>query len=141
MSTEVSLPWPPEHILDCCFKRPNLADPSPQDEVAQPTGRPVICRYLHPRPSTNTQKQSKTPITSKKLVLFPQQDQGHPSPREAHQQLNPLLLGLLHLHSTALYLPPLTSPFIPTCSSPSLSVPPWHGFMKSPWSLTLLCRC
>lgn len=99
--------------------------------MAQPAGRPVVCRYLHPRP--NTQKQNKSPITSIQLVIFPKQHQDHHSPQEEHQQLNLLLLGLLHLHSTAPCLSLLTSPFVSVFSSPSLSVPLWHGFMKSLW--------
>lgn len=60
LSTELSVPWPPEHVgIDCCFKCPRLADPSLQDEVAQPAGTPVICRYLHQRP--NTEKHLSPP--------------------------------------------------------------------------------
>lgn len=44
--------------IDCCFKRPRLADPSLQDEVAQPAGRPVLCRYLLSRPNTKKTKQN-----------------------------------------------------------------------------------
>ena len=85
--TEASAPWPPGHMgTDCCFKCPRLADPSPQDMPAQPAGRPVLCRCLSQRPSTTPQKWSKTPITSKDLVVLPQQDKDQPSPQEEHQQ-------------------------------------------------------
>lgn len=85
--TEVSAPWPPGHVgTDCFFKCPRVAEPSPQDIPAQPAGRSVLCRRFSQRPSKTPQKRSKTPVTSKELVAFSQQDKDQPSPQEAHQQ-------------------------------------------------------
>lgn len=85
--TELSALWPPGHMgTNCCLKCPGLADPSPQDVPPQPAGRRLLCRRFSQRPSTTPQKWSKTPITSKDLVVFPQQDKHQPSPQETHQQ-------------------------------------------------------
>lgn len=119
--------------IDCCFKSPRLADPSLQDEVAQPAGRKYVGIYTQGLTQTN-KNRAKCLYNFQTAGGLPSAAPGPSSPQEAHQQLN-LLLDLLHLHSTALYL--LAPPFLPVFSY-SLNVPPRHDFMKSLWLLILL---
>lgn len=125
--------------IDSCFKRPRLADSSLQDEVAQPAGRKYVGIYTQGLTQTH-KNRAKHLYHFQTAGGLPSAAPGPSSPQEAHQQLN-LLLGPLHLHSTALYLLLLTPAFIPVFSSLSLSVPPLHGFMNSLWLLILLCWC
>lgn len=121
--------------IDCCFKSPRLADPSLQDEVAQPAGRKYVGIYTQGLTQTN-KNRAKYLYNFQTAGGLPSAAPGPSSPQEAHQQLN-LLLDLLHLHSTALYLLLLAPPFLPVFSY-SLNVPPRHDFMKSLWLLILL---